>query len=534
MGRLLLGGILSVAAVLAAVLVVRCAGTDQASATTGVVPDPRDGPMASAAAGTTAAATGVDLERKPLQAVLVVVDDETGEPLPQASLTVLVRDRHEPTLVRPPVARAGDDGHIALGTGLAGDGVLLLRAPGHVPRTVQPPSAGEHRVGMQRSATLALSVVDTEGHPVPGVLCLLTHQPVSQLPLHTEDAPQGIGHPLATRPRWIGVSDAQGTCQHDELPPGPYYLNLVAPTMVPFDESGANGLSTLIAGRTGLTVVLQEGHAAVFRCPSRSPIENLTWSVDPLKVNTSGRVASRLGVMRQAVTDRFPGCLVYVHVVHPPRREVVAQCFVACEDGTLWRGQWQLAPIGSITAPVFLEQEQGPMRLVEIRLVDPDGRQHPGVPIVLRSRSGGMSLNAKTGEQLLVPHGVYKVNSKQVDPAVYLAFDDFVITVDAAAPEIMTATLDETISEVIVNVRYPANEVLSPLVLYFHDENGQGPAVANYRPHRGPIVKRLTGKTVSIRVRSEAYEDVDVGPRQIDPEQPTVIEVVLTEKSGRR
>lgn len=478
-----------------------------------------------------AATTEATLERVPVVNSIVIVDQETRQPLPTASATWLEPTADQHTLSDAPFATADADGRVTLDVQQGEQRPLLLRARGHVPSIVEPLRQENAPVELQRSATLDLTVIDTKGQPVVNAMCVVAAHLLTDYSGSLTAV--GIGHPLVPNPRWRSLTDALGTAHIDELPPGPYYLAVLCDSMFPIDETGANGHLDLAAGTQRLTVTLEEGEGVVFQCPSSSPVAKLVWSVNHTLLDTAPRVTARLGLVRQALVDRFPDTIVYAHRTLLRAKETPIRCFVALADGTLWKGDASLTPLSQIEAPVFLELEQGPMRPLTVQVADPNGKVYPDVPIVLRNRGGGMSLDAVTGEQILVPHGTYKINPK-MDLAFYTAFQDFVITVDDNTPDVVTAKLEAPMSQVVVHVAYPSKEVLSVLSIHLDAEHDRGSAVVNYRPEHGDIRRWLPGSTITLRVTSVGYEDLEIPATRLDPEKATNITVTLTEKARRR
>ncbi|HEX6812060.1 MAG TPA: carboxypeptidase-like regulatory domain-containing protein, partial [Planctomycetota bacterium] len=219
-----------------------------------------------------------------------MVDTDAGTPVSTATATWVRRDTSTSTLVDAPFAAADTAGKILL-TETLDDHVLLCRAQGYVPQTVQLSDEPKQRIAMQRCATLSVSVVDEIGRGVSDALVVLTHQPwgaVDRL------APSGIGHPLTTHPRWCTRTDPRGESTTDELPPGRYYLNVLCATAVPADETAANGVLDLAATELRMTVTVQEAHGACFQCPSRSPVKDVTWSIPRQYLVDAPRVTARL------------------------------------------------------------------------------------------------------------------------------------------------------------------------------------------------------------------------------------------------
>jgi hypothetical protein len=87
--------------------------------------------------------------------------------------------------------------------------------------------------------------------------------------------------------------------------------------------------------------------------------------------------------------------------------------------------------------------------------------------------------------------------------------------------------------EVVVLPTLPSAVVRCPLTLYVENENGEGPAVANWIPGRGPIRLVLSAKQISLRVRSVGYRDVDIPLRDVARGQPNEILVQIEEKDPR-
>jgi hypothetical protein len=455
-----------------------------------------------------------------------------GGPLAAAHASWLAKDDPAHTLGPPSGdagVRADSEGRVRLTPKARGSEVLLVRASEHVPTIVAPVVDGA-TVRLAGAAWVDVSVVDADGHPVAGACTTLTHRPLGDF---TSLTPFGIGHPFSSHPRWRAGTDGRGVARIDELPPGTFYLTVLAPGLVPTGEAGVNSVVDLRAGANRLHVTLEDAFGVVFQCPSRAAVASVTWNVDVRRFDRSARAVASLGMLRDGLLARFPQGIPYVQVLNPRQRDPVSvQCTVRLEDGTLWKGAWDLQPVRAIDSPVFLELEEGAVRPVTIRLVTPNGRQFDGLPVVLRAPDGGASIRTKTGEQAFVPHGTYKVNALQADPPIYAAFEGFVVTVDESSADVFVATMPEAVSQLVVRVRYPSPTALGVISLALFNERGEGSKVVNYRPDRGEIRSFVTGETVAIQVTSVFYEDIIIEPKKLDPDHPTVVEVVLAEKKA--
>jgi len=455
--------------------------------------------------------SGGDALREVLRYALIVVASDSGRPVSGANVTWLRREDAPSTLVDPAFAVADAVGRIEIERAPT-DRVLLCRAPGYVPTTVAVPDAVEQQVALHRCGTLLIAVVDELGRGVPDAHVVVTHQPAGGLQM---DWPVGIGHPLSTHPRWCSTTDARGESRIDELPPGKFFLNVVSNSMVPVDELAANGVFEIAATSHRVTVTMQEAYGVCFRVPSRSPVKDITWSIPHERLAVTPRVTARLALLRQAVADMIPDSLVQVHVplIGSP---VVVRCHVKLQDGTFWMGESALVRVTELEVPTFLEQYQGAMRMITFEVRDPDGKTYGDFPIVLRNRSGGLSLKTVTGAVTLVPDGTYKVNPGRMDLAVHEALEGLVAIVDAKSPAVVTARLAEPLSEIVIKFEYPSGEVRSPLMIEISDEDGRGANVANYLPDRGIIRRLVTGRTVHIKISSIGYEDVEIGPAPLE------------------
>lgn len=329
---------------------------------------------------------------------------------------------------------------------------------------------------------------------------------------------------------WVGLADASGRVQLDELPTGAYYLNVLSHHLVAADASSSNHRLQIPAGVVRLTVTLQEPFAAVFECPSKSKVANVAWDVDLSALDLSAPVTSRLLMVRQSVEKRFPGCLAYVHVPIHRDRTFEVGCYVTVEDKTHWWARQALTPLSQIAGPIFLEQDLRPVRDIVVHVVDAAGSEYEGIPIVLRNREERSAFSTCTGSSCTLPYGTYKINAKVLDPEIYRALHDFSAKVEASSPADLFVRVSVPLHEVLVNVHYPSSTVVAPLEVYFDNEAGQGPAVVNYRPERGPIRRRLAGESLSVKVRSLGYEDVDIPSRPMKAGEVTVFDVALQER----
>jgi len=469
-------------------------------------------------------------QRELIRRGLVVVDADSRRPLDAASLTWVDRSGVEPLWSAVPDVRADAEGQLAV-VPVGSERLPLVRAPGYVPQFVDLASVGSEtaEVAMRPAARIEVSVISRRGDPVQGAAVVLT----SGVPDRFEDlTTTGIGHPLARSPRWQAVTDHTGKATIDEVPPGTLVLNVVHETMFPTDTAAWNASMDLVAGSHRVVATMAEAEAAVFSVPAKAGAESVEWRVDITRLSMEPMVTSRLGIVRKWLDQRFPGALIYVQKrAGADEEELLVRCEVVLSDRSRWSGAWPLTPVTQIAAPAYLEQQVTALKTITVSLRDADGREYAGIPIRLRPEGDAAPITTTTGNEVEVPHGTYRVGPTQFHPGVHQAFDKFRIEVGDASPFMFDAVLTEPVTEVQVKVAYPDNEVLGPLMLYFGNESG-GPAVlANWRPERGEIRQWMTGGKVSLRVRSAAYEDVDIGPVATKPASKTVLEVALRVKN---
>jgi hypothetical protein len=429
-----------------------------------------------------------------------------------------------PTIRSEPPLTADGDGRIRLDGARPGQQVLV-RAPGHVPslfEVLAPPAAGQATresnaqpnaqvVRLQPSAALDVVVTRSRNEPVSAAtLTLSPHSSTEFLALTNAPEP-GLGNPTSDRPLWVVVTDATGRAAFDELPPGRYFLNVIAPPLIPTGNEGANGSFELGASRLTVHLDMEELSAALFAVPSESRVAKLHWNVPKIDLELSPRVLRRIGPARSLLEARFPGAMAYVHHARGDKRPRIA-CYVQLEDGSAWSGEWPLTPISECTAPVFLERDLRPRREVTVRLEDAAGREMPGYPVAFAPKDtplekGQQIASGVTGEPISVAHGTYTLTPGQGDAIVVQTFFATTVVVDASSDVEHVVRLPEPVAKVHVNVIYPDAEVLGPIVIHLRNERGEGPAIANWRPSRGPILRLIPGKQVTIQVQGGSYED---------------------------
>jgi len=442
---------------------------------------------------------------------LVVVDAMDRSAIANASLTLF--DKSEvpsPTFTLKATSQAKPDGSIPLSSAAQSCEYALVRAPGHVPRVFRD-RLPAMVVDLQRAGGLSVNVIDTEGRSVPDARVVLTADGSTGF-LGTSEPPEsGIGHPLSDRPRWVTQCNQQGKASFSELPPDKrYYMNIFHKELVPLTDVGANGAVWVPSGYVEITATLQELYAVAFRCPSLSPIESLNWELPQAKLDRSIQVLSRVGAVRQYMMDRLPGCLVYVHKPDQAGQEVFVGCHLSLEDGTLWHGRWPLAPMHTVRDPVFLELRSAPARTLVVKVLDSTNTSIEGIPIVLRSRRGGMQVSSVTGHAFRVECDEYAVSLAEPSDAIEPAFADRVLKVDAATPEEHVIKLSNKIVEVIVRARLPPTGNSGPVEVYLRGEGGSGASIGNWRPSRGPIRRFLDAGNIRLKVRSVLYDDIDL------------------------
>jgi len=150
-----------------------------------------------------------------------VVSDTDGRALAEAEIEAQLPSRHADGFVRSVRWRAipvDVDGGFHLQTASWRSPTLRVSAPGHLPGVVEVGRGHEdvsleQRIPLKESATLNVSVVDSDGHPV-GAL-----QVVVSIPLDSQFA-MGPRLPVGVRADTEQTTDEFGTCVLEDLYPG--------------------------------------------------------------------------------------------------------------------------------------------------------------------------------------------------------------------------------------------------------------------------------------------------------------------------
>jgi hypothetical protein len=385
---------------------------------------------------------------------------------------------------------------------------------------------------MLPAACLTVTVVDPLGRPISDVGIVLTTDGTTADLLGVKPLPDGIGHPLATRPRWVGTSDGRGQQSFDELPSGKFFLNVVHPLWLPRD-TGGNSPVLLAVGTQNITLVVEEMYGVAFACTEgRTNGATVDFRANWSSVSVTPQVIGRIPLAREWLAARHPGAFVYVHrPLRPDLSQVTVACQARLEDGTRWRGEGVLRPLAEVNDVVFLDRDDRPTRTIVIDIDDSEGGHFDGVPLAVSGESG--THHVASGERFAISYGEYQVTPKTLSRALYSTLKDWRIRIDDASPERFVATSTEPMVEVVVLPTLPSAVVRCPLTLYVENENGEGPAVANWIPGRGPIRLVLSAKQISLRVRSVGYRDVDIPLRDVARGQPNEILVQIEEKDPR-
>jgi hypothetical protein len=464
------------------------------------------------------------------------VSARTAEAIPQATLTLIAAGSRSATLVDVPTVFADAQGRL-MTAGLAAPHLTkLVRAPGFIPAAVSGAILEPFLVELQPGGALEIAVQDEDAVPVADACILLSRYPASRTRLSSaRSLLTGIGHPLVDDPVWVAASNSLGVARLDELPMGEFRLNVVHPRLVPRGEAGHDSLLTIGPGLQRVACTMRSFHAAVFRCPSASAVRKVSWIVRFDALDKSPAVVARLGLMRETAAEKFPECLVYAHMPMDSLREpLLIRCTAVCEDDSYWVGEWPLTPIGEIREPCWLEQHTtAPMRQVSVVVRDATGAAFDGIPVVLSSRTSKFEVDLTTGEPAIVPCGSYDLAPRVLSSAIWSAFKDRAVEIDPTSPAEIVVTTDVPLVEVIVTPILPTPDVLGPLTIYIENQDGKGPATANWIPERGPVRRWLAARQIKVRVTSMRYQDVDVPVREVVSGQPVRIDVPLIARAAK-
>lgn len=508
-------------------------------------PPPARPPSAEAAPSPWSAARGGDPQATAVDRVVAQERRRTLEvrggadrrPLAQAFLGTLPPAGS--TVTHDVIARADDSGRIAIQEPLPG--AVLVRCPGFVPLPLGREDEWPAEVVLEEAAVLTVVVLDDRGLGVAGADVYLARDRTLGNPVLREatgpapDFEPSIGHPHSDAPLWKARTGADGRATLDELPSARLALFVHDDLSVPATEVGDGAELRLARGPTTVHVAMQPWHAVVFRLPTPVAVKDRQWSVPVMALSRTRPVLSRLPRIRNWLEQRFEGCLAYAHVPDLLAAEVFVQCVVETADGGRYTGRWPLRPVRELDEPVFLELDPATRLPVTVRLLGPEGREYRNIPLGLTGTDDpeAQRFRGMTGEPILLPPGSFDVRALMLARPIFHAFQDCKITVGADQPleHIVRSTAD--LVEVVVRPRLPEGEVLSSLEIYFDNEVGRGPATVNWRPARGPIHQFLEAKRLSIRVRSNGYEDLDVPEREVAVGEPIFIDVHLTPKRRR-
>jgi hypothetical protein len=463
---------------------------------------------------------------------LLVVDEAERAVAAAAIWRYAERDDGTATTDGEPWAEADPEGRIAW-RGLGDpEQRVLVRAEGYVPAVVQCGPGPEHVIHLRASPRVTVQVIRDVGAPLAEARVVLSAQVLSTV---VGLPGSGVGAPLHPRPVWSGVTDQSGVVEFAELPPGRYYLKAFHPLYCPI-ASLDDSRPVVISDDLDVTLTLQDMYGLVFECPSPAPVESQAWLWSINELDMSYGVQSRLATCRRALQTRFPGRFVFVHRPRNPTLGTEIGCRVVLSDGTAWHGRWPLRPLRELLEPVFLEQDDVPMRQLEVELVTVSGRVLD-VPVLIAPRQEEYrerppTVTAMPGQPLFLAHGHYVVEPVSTATWWNVAVSELGFEVSASEPpgEVVRLQVDVEFVPVQFEPVLPGPVPLGKLMIKIDDPDRQGLMIANWEPSDGPIRLLVPAGPIDVLVRCAHYEDLQQTFR-IEPEDSgRRIELPLVER----
>lgn len=461
-----------------------------------------------------------------------VLDDQTGEPIPQARAFALPGPQVR--LVSSQVELldvADEDGRISLDRSQLGS-VVGVGADGYVAHPLTLDRMGSHVLLLSRGFEFTVSIRESDGSPLKYAVAAMSSLPLTIKDSYDEDC---FGNPACEAPLWIAVSDGEGVSRFSGLPSGTYWLRVDGDELCP----------DLVVDRVSIpaepiVIYLHELHGIIVKSIVDSPFSSHKFLYDYAEIVQSGCVLAQGRLARERLQELYPEALIFVGLPKNPPRAMPIAVTATQEDGSRGRISSVLQPISELLSPVYLEMEpSGGTGEVRVTIVC-DGEELPGRRITLGATDGGDLHRTRSGETLRVPVGEYAVGPHG---SMYLAwgraFKDH--RVEVVKDELATLTIEVPIRLRSVRVTssydHPLDDPPRITVGFTHqprdgEEPGGSGAHANWLPGHQPVVFWLPDGRFLIDASAPGYEvaETTIELTKENERDEIAVELILTRK----
>ncbi|MCA8952750.1 MAG: hypothetical protein KDE27_24785 [Planctomycetes bacterium] len=248
-------------------------------------------------------------EGVPPSAVILVVRDESGGPIPGAVVARCAEVGARTLSSRARIGSADSSGEIEVPLedgGTASTGLLIVSARGLLPQAISCPSApGRYAVTLLAGSTLEIDARDLDSAPLPGVRVAVS-QAVFPASIWRDTPPEQreIGSDPATTIRY-GETTGSGRVVFDGLAPGDYFVRAEGESHLLVDTSARKVVLNVGPGTTTHRIDL--GKICVAALETNVPAEEiLNWKIRSRDYSRPGFVQEALELRKRDIERRFP------------------------------------------------------------------------------------------------------------------------------------------------------------------------------------------------------------------------------------
>ena len=416
--------------------------------------------------------------------LLVILDDESGQPVEGAAIFASVGKRVRTMSPRLPILARSDAEGSVYARDLGERTAFVVKADGYVAAHVtvggsgvSDPAPGDVR--LRKGYEALVSVVAADHALLAGkVVCLIPQNTTLTLPQAYEEP--GFGNPECEAWIHVGFTGDDGVATLTDVPPGDC---MVRSSVI--NQCARERVGITVPG-PGVTIQFDEIFGVVALPAADAEIARCRFVVDWDQLHRSICARSQLHSIEAQMRERFPGAAVYVaQTLH--RQVIPVEITAVLNDGSIAKASWALQPLSKIDEPVYLEVVErrgcGTLR-VEIQR---DGRSWPDLPLVAYRAEHSIRERFVSGSSTMLPVGEYSIHPLASMAWLDEAFKGKSAVIRSGVDTVVEVELPWNLTEVTVNasLTYGVSDV--PIhVGYIHHDLRISAMSANHMPWMPP------------------------------------------------
>ena len=289
--------------------------------------------------------------------------------------------------------------------------------------------------------------------------------------------------------------------------------------------------ATDVAAESRVTVLMSPLYGVAFYAMGAKDPVHIVWDIDYTQLRSLA-----FGVTTPGIDDlesKFPGCAAFVHRPIDAESDFSVRCRLIDGAGRQWESQAPLQAMADIQDAVYMEPLAGDLA----QRIKVGVRTARGVVLdcrlTLRHEELGIQVLARTGDELLVPVGRYRVGTFRATRQLHEALHGMTLDVRYVGSEAqdMVMVVESDLVPVFVRPRFLGRPGLGVLLLDVDTADDRGCVIANWDASKDELSLVVPRGRLQVKAKSAAYEESEIVVEIGDDDRSRVVDLPLRERA---